>query len=294
MRAELRLALRAAMIAAPLTLGLAACGREAAGPDTAPLDQTEALLIGQEIAAEVQDIAGSFEPDGVLGPVFPALALHPLASGLCVTFDPADPDDADGDGVPTELTVTFDCSFSSREKTVELTGTVLITDPSATDFGFRFEFTELRHRVTYGEHVRLRQLDGVVQLVRSTTELSIIDQTTTRQESSGRDPVVIAKDWDVHFIVDEGLSFDGWRRLPSGTLTINGSMVRTRGERSFALEVETVVGLHFDATCEADQKFDGGQLLVTKTGGDRSGTVQIDFTGCGEEPVVTFLPPPGA
>jgi len=300
MRADLRQALRAAMIAAPLTLAMAACSRDSAGPDAASLNETEALLIGREIATEVQDLAGSLtlrDLFGISDPGFdvgPPWRRHPRPGHGCPAFSEFPPTDEDGDGVPDALLLTFgedNCTFSRGHATVQILGTVLITDPSTTDFGFSIEVSDLEHRITSGDRFRLRALDGVVEVLRSETALSVIDRTTARNESSDHPPFVLEKDWELSFVADEGETFDGWRHLPSGTLTVNGSTVRTRGERTHSLAIETLVPLHFDATCEAEQQFDAGVLLITKLHHERSGTIRVTFMACGEEPTIEFVPP---
>ncbi len=298
MRVDLRQALRAAMIAAPLTLAMAACSRDAAAPDSESLNETEALQIGREIAAEVQDMTRSLDLGDLLTPSFPGLALHPRPGFRCATLEPFPPEDSDGDGVPNTLTVTFAlpaCSFTHGRHTVELTGTVLITDPSATDFGFRVEIDELQEKRTGAEgRFRLRRLDGLVQVLRSATEFSVIDQTTAVHESSEGHSASLAKDWVVEFVADEEGAIDGWRHLPSGTLTVNGTTVRTRGDRVHSLEIATLTPLHFDTACDAEQRFDAGVLIITKLRRERSVTIRVEFTSCGVEPVVTLVPPPGA
>jgi len=297
MRADLRQALRAAMIAAPLTLAMAACSRDAAAPDSEPLDETEALQIGREIAAEVQDMTRSLDLGDLLTPSFPGLALHPRPGFRCATLKPFPPDDTDGDGVPNTLTITFAlpaCSFVHDRGTVEITGEVLITDPSATDFGFQVEVDELQERFIGPDgRFELRRLDGLVRVLRSAREFSVIDRTTATRESSDHSAAVLEKDWEVHFVADEGETIDGWRHLPSGTLTVNGSTIRTRGDHVHSLEIATApdAPLHFDATCEADQKFDAGVLVITKARGDERVTITVTFTDCGEEPTIEFVPP---
>jgi len=297
---------RVALVAA--TLVLAACARDAAAPGTEPLDDAEALQIGREIAAEVQGMANSFGLDGLLGPSLPGFGLdprpHPRPGVACPMPDQFPPTDSDGDGVPDELTLTFteaNCTFSARDgATLVITGMVVISDPTAppnTAFGFRVVVTDLLHKLTRADGSFVaRELDGVVQVVRSATEFSALDQTTATHESSEGRSSQLEKDWAVTFVADEGQTLAGWRHLPSGTLTINGSTIRTRGDHVHALAIATdaTAPLHFDATCEADQKFDAGVLVITRTRGEERVTITVTFTGCGEEPIIEVQRPPGA
>jgi hypothetical protein len=298
MRPALKTPVRVALVGAALVL--AACARDAAAPGTEPLDDAEALRIGREIAGEVQDMTRSLDLGDLLTPSFPGLSLHPRPGFRCAVLEPFPPEDTDGDGVPNTLTITFAlpaCSFVHDRYTVEITGTVLITDPSEIDFGFQVEVDELQEKLIGSDgRFELRRLDGLVRVLRSAREFSVIDRTTATRESSDHSAAVLEKDWEVHFLADEGETIDGWRHLPSGTLTVNGSTIRTRGDHVHSLQIATdaTAPLHFDATCEADQKFDAGVLVITKARGEERVTITVTFTGCGEEPIIEVQRSPGA
>ena len=97
----------------------------------------------------------------------------------------------------------------------------------------------------------------------------------------------MAKAWLVGFVADAGQTFDQRWHLPSGDLTVNGSLSRTRGTASQTFAVTTVTPLHHDATCTTRPAFTSGELLVVKAGPDGTVTIHVVFTACGVEPTVT-------
>jgi hypothetical protein len=282
-----------------LSLVAAGCAadRAAAPAGTPSLSNAEAQLVGHEVAGEVEDVAGNFTLGGLLGPSFPSAgiaatgAAQPAPTVNCPTITPNPPVDADGDHVPDDVTLGFtlpDCSFSRNGATFEITGSIHITDPSTTDFGIRVVFTDLQHKLTHANATfSSSRLNGPRQVLRSASEFSLHDSTTVALESSDHGAAQLVKAWVVGFVVDPGQTFDQTRHLPSGTLTVNGSLSRSRGAVSHSFAVRTVTPLHHDATCAARPAFTSGELLVVKTGPDGTVTIHVVFNGCGVEPTVT-------
>jgi len=266
-------------------------------PDTPSLSDAEARVVGQEVAGEVEDVAGSFTIGGLLLPSFSSASIaasggiEPGTMANCPTISPVPPVDADSDRVPDDLTISFtlpDCSVTRNGNTFEITGTIHITDPSTTDFGIRVAFTDLQSKFTKaGGSFFLTRLNGARQVLRSSSEFSLHDSTTSDLESSERGTAQLKKGWVVGFVADAGSSLDVMRRLPSGNLTVNGSMSRTRNATTHTFAVATVTPLHHDATCDARPSFTAGELTVTKTGPDGTVTIHIVFNGCGVDPTVT-------
>jgi hypothetical protein len=271
----------------------------AAAPDSQPLSDADAQLVGHQVAGEVEDVTSEFTIGGLLSPEFPSAGIAASATEdpgslptiHCPTITPFPPTDADGDHVPDDATLSFtlpDCSFSRDGRTLEITGTIHITDPSTTAFGARVEFADFQHKVTGPDGAFfLNRLNGARQVLRSPADFSLIDSTTADRESSERGTAQLDKAWVVSFVADAGLTVDNDRGLPSGDLTVNGSMTWTRGAESHALAVTTVTPLHHDSACTSHPRFTSGELLVTRTGPAGTVTIHIVFTGCGVEPTVT-------
>jgi hypothetical protein len=282
-----------------LSLVAAGCApdRPAAPAGAQSLSDAEAQVVGREVAGEVEDVAGSFTLGGLLAPSFPSAGIaatggiQPGPMANCPTITPNPPVDTDGDRVPDDETLSFtlpDCSITRNGATFEITGAIRITDPSPTDFGIRIAFTDLQHKLTRANGAFfLSRLNGARQVIRSASEISLHDTTTSDLESSERGAAQLAKAWVVTFVADAGQTFDQLRRLPSGDLTVNGSMSRTRGTTSHSFSVTTVTPLHHDATCTTRPAFTAGELTVVKAGPDGTVTIHVVFNGCGVEPTVT-------
>ena len=291
-----------ASAATTLTLAFAACNPDATAPgkqQVPALTAPEAQSIGREAAGEVQSVASSFTVGDLFGSAFDPAFAPPATSptGLCPSISPFPPVDSDSDRVPDDVTLTFtlpDCHFARADgASLDITGTIEISDPTPTthDFGLRVAFGNLQRQYTApGGDSHLRRLSGVRQLLKTATEFTGVDSTDAHFESTHDGSGDFNKAWVVDFKVDDGQSF-GWdRHLPSGTLTVNGTSTRTRGDVTRSLEVTTLTGLHFDATCTAEQKFDAGELQIVLTGFEHSGTIDVKFTACGVDPTITFTP----
>ena len=266
------------------------------GPKGSPsLSDAEAQLVGHEVAGEVEDVAGSFSLDGMLFPSFPSAGIAIIGpsspTGTCPTLTPNPPVDADGDRIPDDLTISFtlpDCSFARNGVTFEMTGSIHITDLSPTDFGLRVVFDNLDHKFTRDGGASFESnLNGARQVLRSASTFDVHDSTTVDLTSSDHGTAQLAKAWVVTFTADAGQTFDGLRRLPSGDLTVNGNMSRTRGTATHSFSVTTVTPLHHDATCASRPAFTSGELAIVKTGPDGTVTIHVVFNGCGVEPTVT-------
>lgn len=261
------------------------------------LSDAEARLVGQEVAGEVEDVSGSFTFVGLLYPSFPSASLaatggiQPAPMANCPIITPNPPVDTDGDRVPDDVTVTFvlpNCSATRNGATFELTGSLHITDPSATDFGLRVEFTDLQHKLTQASGAfLLNRLNGPRQVLASGAGFSLSDSTTAGRESSRAGAAQLAKAWAISFDADAGQTVSQDRRLPSGDLSVQGRTTWTRNDVSHSFTVSTLTPLHHDASCATRPAFTSGELTVVKTGPDGTVTIHIVFNGCGVEPTVT-------
>lgn len=282
-----------------LSLAAAGCSpdRSTAPTGSPSLSDAEARLVGQEVAGEVEDVAGSFTLTGLLFGSFPSAGIaapdgvHLSPTANCPTITPHPPVDSDGDRVPDDVTLSFtlpDCSFARNGATFEITGAIHITDPSATDFGIRVAFTDLQHKLTQPTGAFfLNRLNGPRQVLRSGAGFSLIDSTTADRASSEHGAAQLAKAWAVSFVADAGQTVSHDRGLPSGDLTVQGKTTWTRAGVSHSLTVSTLTPLHHDATCTTRPAFTAGELVVVKTGPDGTVTIHIVFNGCGVEPTIT-------
>lgn len=309
MRRKNHLAMASSMFAG-LALALAACSSDSSTNETppvnsTPLTQEEANAVASEMRGEVTAATTGMSIEGMLNPTF----IMPGAMGAfdgprafsdpvdCPTLSEFPPTDADGDHIPDDLTITFaldKCTFSNprRNAVFSISGTIHILDPSQTDKGIRVAFGSLEHKFTVQDSIFwLRNVDGPVEVLASSTGFSAIDSTTVHWESSRWPTAELAKRWGVNFTAAEA-DFSLGRRLPSGDVTINGSTTRTRGDDVKSFTVETVTPLHFDATCDADDRITSGELNIVFVRAGNTTTVNIVWNGCGVDPTVTVTPPP--
>lgn len=294
-----------------LALVAAACSSDSTGPGgAAPLSPAEAQAVGDEMQAEIEGLTSGASLASFFAPDFPAppaarralgsaLAFTPPTAG-CPTFSEAPPTDADLDGVPDNLTITFDstaCTFTrpGGGATKQLSGSVTISDPSPVNAGLRLAFAQFRHRLTIQDSIYFqRSVDGVWQLVASPAGFSATDSTSVSHESSRHGPAVLAKAWQVDFTADSGTTFVPDEDLPSGDLVVNGLTTRSRGGESKSFQVTTASPLHHDAACASDLRIVAGTLDVVHTGPRGTATVNIVFNPCGVEPTITLVPGPTA
>jgi len=297
---------------AAITLILAACnGSDSSSPEAGtPLTMADAQAISNEMQGELAGITSGASVQDFLAPPLTALpgadrAFHgpiffnPLSNCPIPSENP--PTDTDGDGVPDNLTLSFEppaeCTFTSPRgnAVLELSGNVTISDPSAVDRGIRIEFQDFQKKTTVNETTFfLRRVDGVLQQISSATGFSATDNTTVTWESSQFPTAELAKAWQVDFVADAGATFSHRFHLPSGILTVVGKTTRTHGGLIRSLSVETTDPLHFDASCAADNRIVSGTLTIVHTGPSGTSTITIVFNGCGQDPTVTLVTGPTA
>jgi len=302
----------ASSIFAGLALALAACSNDSMTGGTGnppnnitPLTRAEAQDVADEMRGEIGGVTTGLSLSAIMTPTFQvpveatrvfqgprAFSTHPD----CPTFSEFPPTDLDHDRVPDDLTITFDslkCTFGTAGRAVfTINGTIHIVDPSQTDKAFRIEFGQLQQKFVFQDSLFwLRRVDGVVQLLTSAAGFSATDSTTVGRESSRRPTAELAKKWNVSFVADAGGTFAPHMPLPSGDLTIAGSTQRTRGDDVKLFSVTTVTPLHFDSTCNADDRIVSGELDIVYTRASGTTTVNIKWDGCGVDPVVTVTPP---
>jgi hypothetical protein len=288
-------------------VALAACsGGEVNAPvASAPLTQADARVIGDEMQSELAGVSAGASTTDFLGchfgffPGASRLFHGPLHFGTppagCPTLSQDPVVDTDGDGVPDNLTLTFDpatCTFTRPDAaaTMELSGALTIIDPVAALKGLRLEFSQLQQKVTLADgSFFLRNVDGPWQLSSDATGFLANDSTTARHESSTRSPSILAKAWHVTFTAEAGSTFSRHDPLPTGDFVVDGKTDRTKDGVSRSFTIETLTALHRDATCTADNKIVSGELHVTTTNTAGTQTVDILFNGCGVDPTITLV-----
>ncbi len=287
----------AAACFASLTL-LAACGDDDNGPnrDDTELTQAEADAISNELREEIAGLSATTSLSSLFNPGNPpAVAGAVRAPCPALSEDPVT--DADEDGIPDDLTATFnpaDCIFTSwgGQAVLTLDGAVRVEDLSASDPALRISFDDFEGLFTYNNRAFRREADGKVQLETSVTGFSGYDSTSVEQEATGRPDATLKKGWSIAFTSAAEDDFTVNQPLPDGVFDLNGSLRRTWGDKVREFNVTTVEPLEYDASCVSDDRIVAGELDAEFDSDEHHATVNIVWNGCGVEPTVTIVSGP--
>ena len=271
-----------------LALGLGACG-DSTDPDDDPLPDNAATAVGLTVRDNVEASFDAF---------FPARLLQPLSTGPaedpCVT--PSSPADTDGDGVPNDASYTFTappCRYTGvRGFTLDAVGQLRITDPAPETAGFGATVTLTNLRFSLGaEDSDLSYSvtrNGTMLLIGGPAGLELNTELQGLRTFTGLPDAAVEHVWTVGFDPEATLQIN--QPLPSGSVTVAGSVAWLRGDENFDLTVTTATPLHYNAACDdTGQRFDEGELRVSGTFGDSPGYVRIVWEDCGDDPGIEFV-----
>jgi len=283
----------AGVVAAALA-AVAACTHETTAPvssgSTNPaLSLPEANMMGEAVAADAQSeldgatlSSGMFLP-GLGAPITPFGA----GDGFCMpTRSPASPANADGDRVPDSVRIAFtDCGFAMGSEADTVRGTIDIVDPTpaVADRSVKTVFTDLTWVHVRDGKVRSLVVNGTRETDRDASVISQIEKdfnsTYTFPDGSTASH---DRTWNSTFTADVAGSIQPDMRLPSGTLSIDGTSTWTHGTNSYSLTVSTDPLLYYNASCTVRPKFDAGTIKTTVTRNGTTSNVTIAFTACGQ------------
>jgi hypothetical protein len=258
-----------------LVLALGACSDSSApSGDTIP-------------SAEVADIGDAVADEGDQA----TLAVGPLARG-CATVD--DLTDTDGDGAPDRTTLTFAlpaCHFTGyRGGTLDVTGTIIVSDPTPTAADFAYQATLEDFARTFtgpsGAGVYTAVRNGTRVLTGNASGLSLSNTITVVRTYPVRAQGTVSHNLLLQFTPAPGALLQRGAPLPDGTFTETGTLTWSRGGRSRTFTVSTVAPLVWDASCSTERKIASGEIRLTLAGG---GYVRLVWSGCGEDPERTFV-----
>ena len=249
-------------------------------------------------AAEVSDI-GAAEGDEVEASVSAVTTptdigvVAPTAPSSCATVD--NQTDSDGDFAPDAATYTFAlpaCSFTGfRGGTVDITGTITLTDPTpnAFDLAVTATLTNLTFQFTSPNAGRsfTAVRNGTRTLTGNAQGASLSNTVTVVRSAPGRIDATVSHNLLLSFTPDAGQTLAFGQPLPSGTFTRSGTFTWTRGSASRTFTVTTVTPLVWDASCTTDRKIASGETHATLSDGSYIKTV---WTACGVDPTRSFVP----
>ena len=280
-----RSVLSAAVTAIVLAAG--ACDTDPGEPQNPALDRFEAQALAQVVADDIAGLPEAAVYDVSLSP--PMLAEPQRVTGReCVTRSPEPPTDTDVDHVPDSVRLTYaGCTHARGDFTVEINGIVDVLDvnPTVADHSIKWVFHDFTRDVArVSTHETTTSVENGTRLVSATSSVlqhQLIDFSTAVTFPNGG-TALHEKDWATTFTADVAGSIQRHSPLPNGTWVIDGTSSWTHGDRSASLHVSTREPLHYNASCTVRPMFDDGTLVIVATRGDRTTTVTIEYTACGQ------------
>jgi hypothetical protein len=276
------------LAAGVLAVAVAACG-DSTDPDADPLPDNAATAVGLTVRDNVEASLDAFFPARLLQPFSTGPAIDP-----CVT--PSSSAETDGDGVPDDATYTFTappCRYTDvRGFTLDVVGQLRIVDPApeTPGFGANLSLTDLRFSLSAEDSDKDYSVrrNGTMTLTGSPAGLELATDLQVQRSFTGFSDASSEHVWTVGFDPETSLQIN--QPLPSGSVTVAGTVGWSRGQESFDLTITTVTPLHYDASCDASgQRFDDGELRVSGTFGETPGNVRIVWEDCGDDPGIEFV-----
>jgi hypothetical protein len=189
--------------------------------------------------------------------------------------------DPDMDNIPTDATLTYDCT----ETEDGLTGTLTVEDTEPTTAAWAFSGSaDLHSSLTEGKASIVVDRNGT--LVGTQTSATgpfglarTLDVTTSLTAATGASATIDeSTDWTLTFT--PGASWTPGSTVVGGTLAVSGSWQVTIGDDKADATLATPTALTVDPTCAT--RVTGGVATATWMDGASSATLTVTWTGCGE------------
>lgn len=227
----------------------------------------------------------------------------PAASSRdCTITKSGNETDADGDGVPVDASVSFDCNATGPSGgTYSTKGSVNLkdTNDSQAESGYSVSFSGFRTGQPAGGRTIERTLEGSFSLDRQTNIYAIVKKYThTIKITKGSEVNIGSLTWNVSrtFTPDQN-ALDAGKPWSAGTIEVKkdtpGSAVWVRNSNTRTLNWYTDPTLHWNrAACDVNLpnrprverllNFDAGAKVYEYTAADGSKSVlRLEFNGCG-------------
>ena len=276
------------LTAGVLAVALLACG-DSTDPDDDPLPDNAATAVGLTVRDNVEASLDAFYPARLLQPLSTGVADDPCAN-------PTSTADGDGDGIPDDALYTFTappCRYTGvRGFTLDVVGQLRIadTEPATAGFGAQIDLTNLRFSLGAEDSDNDYSVtrNGTIALTGSPIGLEQTVDLQVLRTFTGLSDASVEHLWTVGFDPEATLQIN--QPLPSGSVTVAGSVGWTRAQESFELTVTTATPLHYNAACEdTGQRFDDGELRVSGVFDETPGYVRVSWSDCGDDPSIDFV-----
>jgi hypothetical protein len=184
---------------------------------------------------------------------------------------------------------------SSDSLTFGVSGSIRVTDPGTTA-GFHITYSNVQFQLSHvnGDYLQIG-FNGTHGVSATTTTANLnenVTMTVAQREGTLIQSGSIAQNWNANFACATSAMFDLDGVLPDGTLSVFGSTNWTGNGQSFALTVQTPTPLVHDADCSLDPDIIAGQLRALAAGQQGGAFIQVQFRGCGLQPIVTLIGQP--
>jgi hypothetical protein len=209
--------------------------------------------------------------------------------------------DTNGNGIPDDQTLQYQsasCSYTVNGSAATVAGNLRIQDLGEI-FAYRASYTNLVLTLTKGDTVVTTTVNGSIELHWvSATAASYIDKSSVVivvRSSAGSQSQTRTANLSALF-TPVGGTIAASSSLPGGTMTLNGTLTigaTTSGNAvkagiptsiTYNASVSTPVTLAIASSCSSEPVFGAGGALSAPVSGTASGTVSLQFTGCGGVP----------
>jgi hypothetical protein len=286
---------------------LVACS-DASGP-AAPITSDQAAVIGQAVASEVATSMMTFDPadlDGT-GVVFQRMTAGALGGALasrgtlsggplrvtnpspCPILSEDPPTDADADGVPDDVTLSFvlpNCHVDTGpDAFVEVTGGLHISDPNPDTpalaynlgynaFSIAFQSPDTSFSVT---------LNGTQSASVTETGLSQTRNLSILFASSAAEAATLITSGSASFTPAEGQTISIGDPLPAGLFSATENVAWQQGGRNTFFGLVTDTPLDYDPSCldTGDSPFRSGEVRAIVSGTDGRVYIRVTWQDCG-------------
>jgi hypothetical protein len=309
MRSHNKLAL---FVCAALASG---CASDTTAPATHPLSDSDAFLIGthltRELSASMAVVGAGGNPAAIASTratparVGAAFSRVSSASASSSELTPACPslnntNDSDGDGVPDDATATFglpQCQGIVGNDTVDITGTIHITDPVASPPPSPAAFGFTAALANFTVHLGARDPSASFTETRNGGEALVFapaglqqahHMSVVREDSAGT--MIASEDLHASFVPEQGSVLVSGQGLPNGTYIAAGASSWQHGNVSAEMEISTAVPLDYSASCAAGAPtpFRAGELHARAVAPGAQFIVRIVFANC-QAPSITLV-----
>lgn len=291
------------------------CASDTTAPATHPLSNSDALRIGAHLARELSvsmaaagaggnpaAIASTRATPARVGAAFSRVGG---ASASSSELTPACPSlnntiDSDGDGVPDDATATFgipQCQSVVGTDTIDITGTIHITDPVASRppdpaaFGFTATLTDFTvHLGTGNPSASFTETrNGGEALVFAPAGLQQAHHmSVVREDSAGT--TIASEHLQAIFVPEQGSVLIPGQGLPNGTYVSSGGSSWQHNNTAAEMEISTAVPLDYSASCAAGSPspFRAGVVVARAVTPGAQALVRIAFANC-QAPSITLV-----